>query len=231
MKTLLILTWGFIFQAALSQENKLTISGQVIDSVSAEPLPNVNVIIRGEMKGTTTDSLGRFRIDLALGIEHILVFSHIGYHKTTRKIVSNRPGEVEHRVILAPRSIALGEVVVTAKRRFILNEYATRRASFRIGGEEFERLGEPDMERAMIHLLPFVVQPLRDRMRLNTNDFTLYINGEWKESIFLDEIDPFSVRRVFVWEGLGRDLDNRHDIFPIGLPLRRGRYVVLVETN
>jgi len=127
--------------------------------------------------------------------------------------------------------IALGEVLVTAKKRFVLTEETTRRASFRIGGEEFERLGEPDMEKAMHYLLPDVVQPLKDRLQLDKNDFTLYVDGEWKESIFLDDLDPFTVRRILVWEGLGRGQDNRHDIFPIGLPLRRGKYVILVETR
>jgi len=230
IKSFVILSWGLVLQSAVAQEKAFTIRGQVIDSVSSEPLPNVNVIIRGEPKGTSTDSLGMFKLTLSVEVEYTLVFSHIGYHKVTKRAFSKHPREFMTSIKLIPRSIALREVVVTAPQ-YVLSKYAERRTTFQIGGEEFERLGEPDMEKAMLHLLSFVVQPLRDRLRSNRNDFTLYINGIWKESMFLDEINPFAVRRVLVWEGLGRDRDNQHDIFPIGLPLRRGRYVVLVETN
>ena len=231
LKILLVAATTSILELATAQVNTFALTGYVVDSISVMPVHNVNVIVRGELKGTTTDSLGRFRIVLLRGTEHILVFSHIGYHKVTRRAYSQHPGEVEYRIMLVPRSIALGEVLITAKKRFVLTEETTRRASFRIGGEEFERLGEPDMEKAMHYLLPDVVQPLKDRLQLDKNDFTLYVDGEWKESIFLDDLDPFTVRRILVWEGLGRGQDNRHDIFPIGLPLRRGKYVILVETR
>lgn len=231
MRTCFILTLGLVLQSALSQDNRLTIRGQVVDSISLEPLPNVNVIIRGEQKGTSTDSLGMFKLTLSTGPVHTLVFSHVGYHKVTKRAFSKHPRELQPSIKLVPRSIVLGEVVVTAPRDYVLTKYAEKRSIFKLGGEEFERLGEPDMEKAMQYLLSFVVQPLRDRLWSNRNDFTLYVNGIWRESMLLDQIDPFSVQRVLVWEGLGRDKDNQHDIFPIGLPLRRGRYVVLVETN
>ena len=226
-----ILCLGLVLQVAFSQENVLIITGQVIDSVSSEPLPNVNVIIRGEQKGTSTDASGRFKLTLSTNLVHTLVFSHVAYHKVTKQAFSKHPRELQPTIKLVPRSIVLGEVVVTAPKDYVLTKYAVQRSVFQLGGEEFERLGEEDMERAMQHLLSFVVQPLRDRMWSNKNDFTLYVNGIWKESMLLNQIDPFSVRRVLVWEGLGRDKDNQHDIFPIGLPLRRGRYVVLIETN
>ena len=133
---------------------------------------------------------------------------------------------------LVRQTIALGEIVVTAKKPFSLTEEEVKRASFNIDGNEFELLGEPDAEKAMQYLLPDIIRPLRDRLSFEKNDFTLYIDGTWKESAYLDEIDPFSIKRVVVWEELGSSQSPlAHDIFPLGMPLRRGNSVVLIETT
>jgi hypothetical protein len=79
-------------------------------------------------------------------------------------------------------------------------------------------------------------------MASQADDFTLYVNGEWKESLTLSDIDPFTIRRVLVWESRGRSvvIDSQRrttgygrsiNVFPIGMPLRRGKFVVLVETE
>lgn len=63
-------------------ENKamqqLSVSGQVIDIKTREPLPGVNIIEKGTMNGTVTDVQGNFRINVK-GSDAVLVFSFIGY--------------------------------------------------------------------------------------------------------------------------------------------------------
>ena len=63
--------------SALAQN---TLSGVVTENVSGQPLPGVNVIVKGTTKGTTTDFDGNFTLsDLKKG--DVLEFSYVGYKK------------------------------------------------------------------------------------------------------------------------------------------------------
>lgn len=56
---------------------QVTVSGTVIDSDNKEPLPGVNVVIKGSTKGTVTDLDGKYSIETSS--EDVLLFSFIGY--------------------------------------------------------------------------------------------------------------------------------------------------------
>jgi len=226
--SLLFILLLFCFALSSSQEQCL-VAGRVFDVETRAPVSNVNIIVRGTRIGTTTDNTGAFRLQLPIKEQYVLVFSHIAYRKATRSL-STDSSSAQVSIALQPDAIALGEVVVTGKKTFVPTKAAEQRATFKIGGDEFERLGEERMERAMIYLLPNIVKPLFDRLNNAKDDFTLYVDGEWKESAELDDVDPFRIVRVLVWHAPGRE--HPIDIFPIGLPLRRGsRYVILVETK
>lgn len=226
-KTLVLANLLFVL-SSFAQE-RCVVKGVVLDDETTKPVPNVNVIVRGKKMGTTTDSAGYFRLGLPARDEFVLVFSHVAYQKVTRSVSSGAPTEIEFRIFLVPEAIKLQEVVVTGTKQIVPSKAAERRALFSFGGDELERLGEEDMEKALRYMLPDIVRRLEDRMMYDAADFTLYVNGEWKESICLDEIDPFSIRRVLVWGLLGIKMDI--DVFPNGLPLRRGKHVILIETK
>jgi hypothetical protein len=166
-----------------------------------------------------------------LSNEHrLLVFSHVSYHKVIRNVDFARSDTELIRIVLVPETLRVQEVVVTGKRVFVPSKGDEKRALHSIDGDEFEKLGEAEMEKAMGYLLPDIVKPLLQRMTVNSEDFTLYVDGVWKESLYLDDIDPFQIRRVWVWGTLGKF--GLVDPFPIGLPIRRGsKYVILVETK
>lgn len=67
---------------ATARENKhfqqASITGQVTDAISQQPLPGVNIIVKGTTSGTTTDADGRYTLSVP-GDNAILVFSFIGY--------------------------------------------------------------------------------------------------------------------------------------------------------
>jgi len=227
--------------SAFAQE-LVIVKGRVLDNETQKPVVSANVIVRGEKKGTITDSTGSFRLELAAREKHVLSFSHVAYRKQTRVLAPSALKEVDFRIDLVPEAISMQEVVVYGNRGAVLTKAAENRALYRLGGEEFEKLGEEDMEKALLYFLPDVVNRLEKRMASDADDFTLYVNGEWKESLTLSDIDPFTIRRVLVWEALGRkeDIDSQGkssgyarsiDVFPVGMPLRRGKFVVLVETK
>ena len=47
-----------------------------------EPLPGVNVLVKGTTQGTTTDANGQFRLNIADKNTAVLTFSFIGYANT-----------------------------------------------------------------------------------------------------------------------------------------------------
>ena len=67
----------FLTASAMANGQEL-IKGIVLDSATFAPLPYVNVRIKNQNKGTTTDALGNFGL-IANRVD-TLVFSFIGYH-------------------------------------------------------------------------------------------------------------------------------------------------------
>ncbi|CAN5547268.1 TonB-dependent receptor [soil metagenome] len=82
------------------------ITGTVKDA-KGEPLPGVNVLIKGTKTGTVTDIKGTFRLNLPTGKE-TLIFSYIGFK--TKEFQAN--GQTTLAVQLEEDAAALSEVVV-----------------------------------------------------------------------------------------------------------------------
>lgn len=81
------------------------ISGTVKDQ-AGQPLPGVNVLVKGTTNGTATDVSGNYQIDAS--VDAVLVFSFIGY-ATLEEAVAGRS---EVNIQLAEDITALGEVIV-----------------------------------------------------------------------------------------------------------------------
>jgi TonB-dependent starch-binding outer membrane protein SusC len=104
-KRLWILAFGLIIPANLYAQT-LTIKGKVT-SEKDEPLPGVNIIIKGTVKGAVTDVNGLFSID-GVDSKTVLVFSFIGFN-TEEVTVGN---STNLSVSLLPDIKSLSEVVV-----------------------------------------------------------------------------------------------------------------------
>lgn len=81
------------------------ITGTVLDE-TAQPLPGVNILVKGTTRGTTTDSEGRYSIDADENA--VLVFSFIGY--LAQEVVVGTQTNIE--ITLQPDITSLSEVVV-----------------------------------------------------------------------------------------------------------------------
>ena len=103
-RVIFILT-AFLLSGMQLQAQQRTVSGTVTDEVG-EPIPGVNVLIKGSNVGTTTDVDGRYQ--LSITEEVTLIFSMIGFAENEIN-TSNRN---QINVVLSESSIALGEVVV-----------------------------------------------------------------------------------------------------------------------
>lgn len=85
-----------------------TIEGTVVDA-QTNPIPGVNVLVKGTSQGTITDIEGQYRINVAEDAK-ALVFSFVGYETTEVPIGTQSIVDVD----LTEDARQLGEVIVTA---------------------------------------------------------------------------------------------------------------------
>lgn len=102
---LLLLTVSFS-SVLLAQER--TVSGTVQDT-DGQPLPGVNILIKGSNVGTVTDFDGKFSLSVP-GESTILLFSYVGFETQSVTVGSQSTFDIN----LATDITALSEVVVTA---------------------------------------------------------------------------------------------------------------------
>ena len=94
---------------------------------NGDPLPGVNVIVKGTTLGTTTDANGFFKIETVNG-DATLVFSFVGY--ASQEISINKRTKADVVLLLDVQS--LGEVIVTGynttDRRDVIGSVVTVKA-------------------------------------------------------------------------------------------------------
>lgn len=103
---LITVTSGF------SQSTKII--GKIVDSKTKEPIPFVNIAMKGIQVGTITDFYGNYKIETKL-ISDTIIFSYIGYKQVKRKVNRNQFQKID--VEMDPSSLELNEVVVAARKR------------------------------------------------------------------------------------------------------------------
>jgi len=101
---ILLLTGLFAHGTDIDSE----VSGRVQDKNTAEPIPFVNVWIKGTMQGTMTDAEGQFILSAA--INDTLSFSSVGYLK--QEIIIDKKTKMPIEIELIPEVLEIGEVTV-----------------------------------------------------------------------------------------------------------------------
>lgn len=91
-----------------------TISGVVNESGTTEPLAGVNIIVKGLVAGTITDSDGAFSLKVNQPQPLSLVFSFVGYGTQELEITEANSSGLE--IILKEQTILGQEIVVSASR-------------------------------------------------------------------------------------------------------------------
>ncbi|MEP6736038.1 MAG: TonB-dependent receptor [Chryseolinea sp.] len=105
-------------------KNQFMLGGIVTDE-NGEPIPGVNILVKGTTIGTVTDSEGNYQLTLADSIDATITFSFVGY-VPSEEIVNGRSAI---NVKLLPESKTLSEVVVvgygTQSRRNLTGSVAS----------------------------------------------------------------------------------------------------------
>jgi TonB-linked SusC/RagA family outer membrane protein len=84
-----------------------TVTGKIVDE-NAQPIPGVNIFLKGTTIGTISDREGNFFIDLPGDEPTVVVFSYVGY--ATQEILIENQTSLD--IYLEPDFVGLDEVVV-----------------------------------------------------------------------------------------------------------------------
>ncbi|WP_428656233.1 SusC/RagA family TonB-linked outer membrane protein [Runella sp.] len=129
-----------------STVEEITISGTV-KGESDESLPGVNVLVKGTVKGTSTDANGRFNLSFAKP-EAILVFSYVGYLR--QEVIVGNHTTLE--ITLETDTKSLSEIVVVG--------YGTQKkvnltgAVDQVTGEVFENRSLSNLTQGLQGIIP-----------------------------------------------------------------------------
>lgn len=119
-KCLICMLMGLVPVGAMAQH---AVTGQVNDE-SGEPLPGVNIVLKGSTLGQVTDANGKYSMTLP-NAEGVLIFSFVGY--VSQEIILAKKTNVD--VVMQADAKALKEVVVvgygTQKKASLTGSVAT----------------------------------------------------------------------------------------------------------
>ena len=91
------------------KEGSVIISGAVLDSRTAEPMPGTSVQVSDIERGTTTDEQGKYTLLLRPGV-HVLTFSFVDYEDKVIDLTAYEDGKINIEMEEVPTM--LGEVVI-----------------------------------------------------------------------------------------------------------------------
>jgi CarboxypepD_reg-like domain/TonB-dependent Receptor Plug Domain len=135
--------------------SRLTISGRVVDSRTAEPIPQVNIQVSDSRYNTSTDGAGYFKIELAAPGAYLFSLSSVNYDPEAISLMVYESGELN--VDLEKETRILDEVIIEAGSTQDVSTSRIGRVDF--GMKEIKRapafLGEVDLVK-QVQLLPGV---------------------------------------------------------------------------
>jgi outer membrane receptor protein involved in Fe transport len=126
-KIIVLLTINFIFLSIAHAQSHNSIAGSIIDSISKKPVEYATITLTDAatnkvVNGSTTDSLGYFKITGVDAGSYIISFESIGY---TKKILNSFHVSESHipqnagTIVLQKSSNTLKDVVVTAQTKLV----------------------------------------------------------------------------------------------------------------
>lgn len=137
-----ILLVGFSLSSEVHAQTTGKISGTVVDSEGI-PLPGVNIVIEGEMKGNASDGDGKYFILNVRPGTYTLVASMIGFQTvriTDVRVQVDRTATIDF--VMQDEVFEGEEITVVANRKLITKDQTS--ASSKVGGDEILNLPVKD---------------------------------------------------------------------------------------
>lgn len=138
-------------QGSLQQDaRKMTLKGVVYDKETNETMIGVSVRVLGTDIATITDIEGEYKLTLPEG-SYKLVFSYIGYDKVERELNARTLNSLK-RVIMAPASVSIGEVLITGIYQRKKESFTGSAVTF--DGNELKKIGAQNVLQSLKTLDP-----------------------------------------------------------------------------
>ncbi|MGH1363500.1 MAG: TonB-dependent receptor domain-containing protein [Calditrichia bacterium] len=132
-------------------ESKLSLSGQVLDAATGQPLEGVNVLIEADERGGATDRQGRFLIAGMSEGRKLVSVSHIGYFTVDTMLTITATRSEKLLIYMDVEPVHLEEMVV--ERDMLVGSIGNLRnipgSAHFISGEELEIHSNNDIHRAL----------------------------------------------------------------------------------
>ena len=200
--SVIIFSEGEKSQMIENEKLAITVAGKVSDS-GGNPIPGVNILVKGSTNGTTTDAEGKYSL-VVLEEDAVLVFSFIGYF--SQEVAVNERSMID--VVLTEDVQTLEEVVVvgygTTKKATVTGSIVSTK------GEEIMKAPVTNISNSLIGNLPGVSsvqrsgEPgsdgsailIRGVNTLGNNNPLIVVDGIPGRS--LDRIDAISIESITV---------------------------------
>ena len=222
------------------------IVGVVVDQEDGSPIEGVEVGLRGLPLVRVTDSRGRFAMESVPPGPRVLEFSHLGFRVRTDSIVLPPEETLEVKVTMTPDPIPLDPILVSVRSKVLEVNGFFRRREQGLSGVHLTK--EQIAERRPSNLTdlfssipgarlanrdgvvgPVVVFP-RGKL-LGGGSETCYpaiwLDGVLTPGMELDQISPYSVEGIEVYQGAGAPLRFSTDCGAIivwtQVPVKRGK--------
>ena len=202
-----VLTGVLLFLTTIAAAQEVT--GRVTDATTGDPVPGVNVLVKGTTNGTVTGISGNYKINTG-GTTGLLVFSFMGMKSEEIRLGQ----QTNINVSLEPDIKQLSEIIVTGtgvptekrKLAFAVESVATEKLSpvptasidqalvGRIAGAQITSInGTPGSEISIV---------LRGINTLNRGTMPMILlDGAQMGATFLSSIDPNTIEKVEVIQG------------------------------
>lgn len=175
------LTITFILFCLFAQAQTI-IKGKVTDK-NKQPLPGVNVIVKGTDTGASTNFEGAFSLQIE-GTNKTLVFSYLGF---STQNVTVKDGNNNLTIILEEDANQLDDVIITANKTIQSSQRVAQSVSV-IGAKKIQRTGAKDFRdyAAGIHNLSFGSQGTDAGGRFNNDISIRGISGDKTTAMYLN---------------------------------------------
>ena len=111
----IIYIFAFFILSMIAAAQVSVIKGKILDEKTSDPMPFVNIGVKGQSSGTFSDSNGSFRLELPKG-EYDLIISSVGYEKIEKHLRTDGKKSYILDIKLIAVSQELSTVVVSASK-------------------------------------------------------------------------------------------------------------------
>ena len=181
----------FLFLSSISvfgqDENLVQLTGRIRNEL-LQPLPFSHILIMNNMRGTITDNQGKFSIVTSIG--DTIMFSSLGYKKTTIIIPDNLPEPfLTLDLILPEDTFMINEVVIYPWRNY----------------EEFKeaflnlKLPDDDMERARKNIALLKTQIILENSPNARQNFQFVMNQQYQETFNQGTVPSYQIFNPIAW--------------------------------